>query len=718
MQVKLNIEGMNCVSCAKGIESAIKRIEGVVEADVNYASSQATVTVDDSVHYDKIIHAVHDAGYHAEVISDENGGHAHHLKDTNVQKHLKRFLVSALFTSPLFLQMFWMHLGLFGEISGWVQAILASVVQFGCGWRFYVSSYHSLKVRSANMDVLIALGTSAAYFFSLAVLIFGIEEHLYFESSAMIITLVLFGRWLESITKGRASEAIKKLFEMQPKTAKVKRDGEYVEIPVEEMVVGDHFLVRPGESVPVDGVVFEGSSSVDESMLTGESIPIPKEKDDKIYAATNNKRGVLKAKAIKVGSETALAGIIHLVERAQNSRAPIQKFADRISEVFVPVVIFISIVTFLLWWGLTGGITTALINSVAVLVIACPCALGLATPTVIMVASGKGASLGIFFREAEALERAEKLNTIVLDKTGTVTQGKPEVTDVVPMNGYSPDELLRIAYSLENNSQHPLAGAIIQYSQQKNIDLENTKRFVSHSGKGVSADIDGKTYHLGSMKLVEEAGLLLPDDIIAPLENEGKTICVVWSEKEVMGAIAIADKIREYSAVAVEKLKKRGVHPLMLTGDHSKTAAAIAKQAGIEEYYADVLPENKAEKINQLKDKNKLVGMVGDGINDAPALVAADVGFAIGAGSDVAIEASDITLVRNDLRSVDEAIQLSQATFRKIRQNLFFAFIYNSLGIPLAAIGFLNPIIAAAAMAMSSVSVISNALLLRRWTPS
>ncbi|MGA8164370.1 MAG: heavy metal translocating P-type ATPase [Waddliaceae bacterium] len=713
-EIRLHIEGMSCVSCSKAIQDALCKVDGVVDAQVNFAASQAIVHAHPPVSEQRLVHAVHRAGYHAEVPSKEGDPHAHHGKVGDVYRHFRRFLLAAVLTLPLFLQMLGNFLGFTGELPRWLQALLATAVQFWCGWTFYAGLFHSLRALSANMDVLIAIGTTAAYGFSLVAVLWRLPHHLYFETSAMIITLVLLGRWLESISKGRASQAIRELLKLQPKSAKVEREGQFVEIPIEDIVVGDLFLVRPGESIPVDGEIMDGRSTVDESMLTGESLPVSKQGGDDIFAATINQQGVLKARAKKVGSETALAGIIRLVEEAQNSKAPIQRIADKVSEIFVPAVVIVSLLTIAGWWVFGGVFSEALINGVSVLVIACPCALGLATPTVIMVASGKAAGLGMLFRESAALERAEKLQTVVIDKTGTLTEGKPVVTDVIPSIPGQENSLLRIALALEHPSKHPLARAIVDYAQSKQVELALAQNVKELSGKGMKGQIDGKDYYLGSLRMAKEQRISIAEDQAAPLENTGKTLCAVWDANKMLGYLAIADQLREHSVEAVRQLRELGIRSIMITGDRKETAAAIARQAGIDEFYADVLPQHKAEKVNAFKQGGRLIGMVGDGINDAPALAAADVGFAIGAGSDVAIEAADITLVRNDLRGVVQAIELSQAAFKKIRQNLFFAFIYNILGIPLAAMGFLNPIIAAAAMSMSSVSVIGNALLLRR----
>lgn len=697
-KVDLGVQGMSCVSCAKGIQKALLRVEGVDEVTVNFATSKAVVKGSQDFSEEKLVEAVHQSGYHASLSGEEHEGHHNHFLEPN--KALKRFLVSAVFSFPLLFQMFTT------PMPDVYQAVLASIVQFWCGWRFYVSSYHSLKMLSTNMDVLITLGTTAAYGLSLAVLIWGIDAHLYFESSAMIITLVLFGQWLETLSKGRASNAIEKLLALQPKTARIKRSGEWLEVPVKEMRVNDIFMVRPGESIPVDGDVIEGESAVNESMLTGESLPVSKKVGDSLFAATQNQNGSLTVKAKKVGSDTALAGIIRLVEQAQNSKAPIQRLADQVSEVFVPAVIAISVITFLLWYFIDGSVSFALINCIAVLVIACPCALGLATPTVIMVASGLGAKRGMLFRDATALELSQKIQTLVLDKTGTLTEGKPQVTDVI--SGDVP-QLLSIAYAVEQRSEHPLAEAISTYAKDSKLSVSEFKAI---PGKGVTAQIEAETYSLGSLAFAEESGVSVSAE---KEEREGKTITVVWKQDKLLGYLAIQDALKEHSAEAVKQLKAMDITPIMLTGDHYRTAETIAKQSGIEEFYAGVLPGEKADKVKSLKSQGVVVGMVGDGINDAPALATADVGIAIGAGSDVAIEAADLTLIRNDLRLVPEAIRLSKATFRKIRQNLFFAFIYNIVGIPLAAFGLLNPMVAAFAMSMSSVSVVANAILLRRF---
>lgn len=694
---ELSIRGMHCASCAANIEKALKQVDGVEEASVNFATERAVIH-GEHVSDRQLIFAVEQAGYQAEKY--EMHAHHHHVDSEHLARDL---IIAAACTIPLAIGMFWMPL----MLPAWLQLVLASIVQFWCGWQFYKASYYSARSGSANMDLLIALGTTAAYLFSLVVYLYDLPQHLYFESSAMIITLILFGRWLEAKSKKRASEAISKLLKLQPKKAWIERQGQWIEIPLEEVKEGDLFLVKPGENIPVDGTVIEGSSSVNESMLTGESLPVDKKEGSKIFAATNNLNGSLKARATQVGSKTAFSAILRLVDQAQNSKAPVQRLADAISAIFVPIVILVSLITFFAWWGITGNFSNALINSVSVLIIACPCALGLATPTVILVASGLGAQKGILFKDAAAIENAEKINLLVVDKTGTVTEGTPIVTE---SSGQDP-KFLSIALALEEPSNHPLADAVVSYVRQQKIEALKISNFESIPGKGVAAEIEGVRYYAGSSRFAEEQQVVFPK-AVESAEKQGKTVVLVWSGTTCLGYFAISDRIRSDSAEAIEALNKLNIKPVMLTGDHFQTAETIAAQAGIQEFFADVLPEYKAMKVEELKNGH-FVGMVGDGINDAPALAAANLGFAIGAGSDIAIEASDVTLVRNSLMSVVDAIVLSKNAMRKIKQNLFFAFIYNSLGIPLAMIGLMNPIFAAVAMALSSLSVVANALSLR-----
>jgi Cu+-exporting ATPase len=567
------------------------------------------------------------------------------------------------------------------------------------------------------MDVLVALGTSAAYLLSCAVLLFDLDQPIYFEASATLITLILLGKLLEARAKGKASSALESLLNLQPKTAHVERDGVMQELAVEQMQAGDVFLVRPGESVPVDGIVLEGSSSLDEAMLTGESLPQGKQAEDKVYAATLNQHGVLKCRALAVGSHTQLAAIIRLVEQAQGSKAAIQKLADRISAVFVPVVLVIALLTFGGWWLSGSGFSSALINAVSVLVIACPCALGLATPTALVVATGRAAQAGILVKDAAALERAHQLAVLVVDKTGTLTEGKPAVTDLLPTSGIATDELLRIAAALAQNSTHPLSRALLEHAASLGIVPAQATQLRELSGQGLSAMIEDSTCLLGSPVFITQQEITLDDVQLSALQQQGKSVIAVARNGSSLGLIAFADQLRASSRAAVARLHDMGIRVVMLSGDNHATAQAIAQQAGIAEFVAEVLPQDKEAQVRAFKNDRGLVGMAGDGINDAPALAAADVGFAMRSGSDIAIETADITLMRNDLDSVADAISLSRATLKKIRQNLFFAFAYNVLGIPLAVAGMLNPVIAGAAMALSSVSVVSNALLLKRWKP-
>jgi Cu+-exporting ATPase len=715
-QLQLALEGMTCAACATRIENALNRIEGV-SASVNFATETAHISfIPGTTSPDLLIAAINKTGYgaHASGASSRDAERAR--REAVYRKELRVFWLAAALTLPLVGQMGFMFSGHHADvIPRWLQFALATPVQFWAGKRFYVGAWHALRGGGANMDVLVALGTSMAWAFSAVVTLWALQQHVYFEAGAAVITLVLLGKLLEARAKGKTSAAIEELIKLQPRTAWVERDGKTLEVDIGSIKVDEIFIVRAGENVPVDGEVIEGNSSVVEAMLTGESLPVSKQSGAKVFAATQNQEGMLRCRATGVGSHTLLAEIIRLVEQAQGSKAPIQRLADVISGIFVPTVIAISLATFVLWWWLGGSFTMALVNAVAVLVIACPCALGLATPTAIMVGTGNGARAGILVRNAAALERAEKIRTLLVDKTGTLTEGKPVVTDIEPVGGTAEAELLRLAAALEKGSQHPLAQAILTQAQERGIDLPAVVNFQSISGKGVSGVIAEKTCHLGSPALMLEMGLTPNAALLQGLQSQGKTVVCVAQESTLLGYLAIADRLRDSSPRAVARLQAMGIEVVMLTGDNHATAQAIANQVGIRNYRAEVLPRHKAEEVEKIKAQGTIVGMVGDGINDAPALAAADVSFAIGAGSDVAIEAADITLMRNDLNSVADAISLSRATLGKIRQNLFFAFIYNILGIPLAALGMLNPVIAGAAMAMSSVSVVSNSLLLKRW---
>lgn len=716
---ELQLTGMTCVACAARIEKVLNRIPNV-SATVNFATEKARIEFDrQNTELATLVAAVQRAGFNAHPVRDFASEKLERAAAYRQQR--LQFIISLLLTAPLLLEMIFMlpvwNTHSHGLLPLWLQGLLATPVQFWIGKRFFVGAWHSLRGGGANMDVLVALGTSAAYFLSCAVLLFGLNHAVYFEASATIITLVLLGKLLEARAKGHASAALEALINLQPKHAHVERNGETIEIPVAEVLAGELFLVRPGESVPVDGIIIEGTSSLDEAMLSGESMPKEKNADDKVYAATLNQRGLLKCRAVAVGANTQLAAIIRLVEEAQGSKAPIQKLADTIASIFVPVVVTIALITFFSWWLSGADFATAMINAVAVLVISCPCALGLATPTAVVVATGRAASAGILVKNATALEHAHKLAVLIVDKTGTLTTGKPAISDIVPLNGTDATHLLQLAGSLAQGSTHPLSRALFAYTQTQKILPLPTTSFTEQSGSGLSATIDGMTYQLGSPTFVKDKNIEYNQDTIEKMQQQGKTVIALANSSTLLGYIALADTLRDSSAFAVERLNKMGIRVVMLSGDNTATAQAIAQQAGIKEFRAEVLPQDKAAHIQSFKAEGQLVGMVGDGINDAPALAAADVSFAMKSGSDIAIQTADITLMRNDLMSVVDAIDLSRVALAKIRQNLFFAFIYNILGIPLAALGMLNPVIAGAAMAMSSVSVVSNALLLKRWQP-
>ena len=717
-QLALALEGMTCAACATRIEKALNQLPGV-EANVNFATEIANIYLQPGLsNLAHIIEAVRKTGYSAHEMVEQGRDAERKRKQALYQHEFQQFWIAAALTLPLVAQMGGMLTG--GEhqdwLPRWLQLALATPVQFWIGKRFYIGAYHALRGGGANMDVLVSLGTTMAYLLSLVVTLLGMhEQHVYFEASSAVITLVLLGKLMEARAKGKTSAAIEALIKLQPRTARVERDGQTLDIPIEQLQAGEVCIVRAGESMPVDGEVIEGTSSVNEAMLTGESMPRRKESGSKVYAATQNLDGMLKLRATGVGKETQLAHIVRLVEDAQGSKAPIQRLADVISGIFVPIVVAIASATFVLWWWLGGDLSVATINAVAVLVIACPCALGLATPTAIMVGTGRGAQSGVLVRDARALEQAHKISTLIVDKTGTLTAGAPTVTDLQPSPGVSETDLVAAAAALEQGSTHPLAEAILRHAASQDITPAAISEFSTVTGKGVSATYHNETVFLGSLSFLGTSGVPLQAANAQGLLAQGKTVIGVGSTQALLGLIAIADPIRDDSAAAVQRLQAMGVEVIMLTGDNPQTADAIAKQAGISRYIAEVMPQDKAQEVTQLKAQGKVVGMAGDGINDAPALSAADVGFAISSGSDIAIEAADITLMRNSLNSVADAISLSRATLRKIRQNLFFAFIYNILGIPLAALGFLNPVIAGAAMAMSSVSVVSNALLLKRW---
>ncbi|MDI6907060.1 MAG: heavy metal translocating P-type ATPase [Thermoanaerobacterales bacterium] len=722
--LNLDITGMSCAACAARVERRLAAADGVLAASVNPANNRALVTYLPAVTgLSDLKRAVEETGYGVAVPESPRASDGKIPGSGEAARQRFWLIVAALAAAPLsyamFAEVFGLPLPMF-LMDRLFQFMLGTVVQFGPGFQFYRRSYLNLRHGSANMDVLVALGTTAAYVYSAANTFF-LNGFVYYETSAIIITLVLLGRWLEAVAKGRTSQAISKLIALQPRTARVIRDDAEIDIPVDEVRAGDLVVVRPGERLPVDGVVREGHSSVDESMLTGESLPVEKGPGDRVTGATINRHGSLIFEATRVGRDTALAQIIRVVEEAQGSKAPIQRFADVVAAYFVPAVVGIAAVTFLAWFFGTGALRPALLNMTAVLVVACPCALGLATPTAIMVGTGRGAEMGILIKGGESLERAWKLNTVVLDKTGTITRGHPAVTDIVPFGrDLDPDGLLALAAAGEKNSEHPLAQAIAAYAAERDLSLPPVSDFAAVPGLGVRATVGGQSLLLGNRRLLEGEGIALgPADevVLDRLEKEGKTAILVAAGGRPLGTVALADTVKEHSREAVTRLKEMGFNVVMLTGDNERTAGAIAAQVGIDEVRAQVLPEHKADEVARLQREGRTVAMVGDGINDAPALATADLGIAIGTGTDVAIETADVVLMGGDLRGIVSAIRLSRRTMVKIRQNLFWALIYNTLGIPLAASGVLNPIIAAAAMAFSSVSVVTNSLLLRRFSP-
>jgi P-type Cu+ transporter len=727
-KAEFDITGMTCAACSARIEKGLNKLEGVVKANVNLALEKATVEYNGSaLSPADIIKKVENLGYGAHIKEDEKETSDHRQKE--IKKQTKKFIISAILSLPLL----WAMVGHFSFTSfiwvpeafmnPWVQLILATPVQFIIGGQFYIGAYKALKNKSANMDVLVALGTSAAYFYSLylSIMSLSMETHsveLYYETSAVLITLIILGKLFEAKAKGRSSEAIKKLMGLQAKTAIVERNGLEQEIPLEEVIVGDILHIKPGEKIPVDGKIIEGNSAIDESMLTGESVPVDKSIGDEVIGATLNKNGFLKVEAKKVGRDTALAQIIKVVEEAQGSKAPIQRLADKISGIFVPIVVGIAVIAFIIWymWVAPGDFAEALEKMIAILVIACPCALGLATPTSIMAGSGRAAEFGILFKGGEHLEMTHRISTVVLDKTGTVTNGTPILTDVFTNQFVDENEFLSLVASAEKQSEHPLAQAIVQGIKERGIPLTNVTEFEAIPGFGIKAMVDGKELLVGTRKLMNKYNVQV-DGALAQmdeLEKVGKTAMLAAINGQYAGTVAVADTIKETSKMAISRLKNMGLDVIMITGDNQQTALAIAKQAGIDHVIAEVLPEGKADEIKKLQSQGKKVAMVGDGINDAPALAVADIGMAIGTGTDVAMEAADITLIRGDLNSIADAIFMSKKTITNIKQNLFWALAYNSLGIPIAALGFLAPWLAGAAMAFSSVSVVLNALRLQK----
>ncbi|HEY9875976.1 MAG TPA: heavy metal translocating P-type ATPase [Candidatus Obscuribacterales bacterium] len=741
----LKLRGMSCASCANSIADAIRAVAGVSECNVNFGAEIASITYDPKITDLKAIQdAVDAAGYSSQPIQDLLSEDETELRARQVESRglqlkvwtggiISTILVIGSLPAMTGLQIpfipMWLH-------NFWLQAVLTAPVQFWCGKSFYLNSWKALKRHAATMDTLIVLGTSAAYFYSLFVTIFpgfltteGLTPSVYYETSAVVIALILLGRLFENRAKGQTSEAIRKLMGLQARTARIVRNGQEMEVAIAEVQLGDIILVRPGEKIPVDGEVIEGASTIDEAMVTGESLPVKKQPGDEVIGSTINKTGSFKFRATRVGKDTFLAQIVKLVQQAQGSKAPIQRLADQVTGWFVPAVIAIAIATFIIWYNVMGNVTLALITTVGVLIVACPCALGLATPTSIMVGTGKGAENGILIKGADSLELAHKLQAIVLDKTGTLTQGKPTVTDFVTVNGTANGnelKILRLAASLERNSEHPLAEAVVQYAQSQRVELAEAQNFEAIVGSGVQGYVSKQLVFIGTQRWLNELGI----DTQAlqtyrdKLEYLGKTVIWIAIDGKLQAIAGISDALKPSSTNAVRALQKLGLEVMMLTGDNRRTAEVIAREVGIKRVIAEVRPDQKAAQVQAIQSEGKVVAMVGDGINDAPALAQADVGIAIGTGTDVAIAASDITLISGDLQGIVTAIQLSRATIKNIRQNLFFAFIYNVAGIPIAAgilfpfFGWLlSPIIAGAAMAFSSVSVVTNALRLRKFQP-
>ncbi len=742
----LPVEGMTCASCVARVEKTLKKVEGVGSVNVNLATEKVSLEFDESkTDLSKLAEIVNEAGYKLDIASsdrdkNESSEIPESITEKESYKKLKsEFIFSAALTIPIMvISMFsmtdWFHqaLPISMEYINRLLFLATTFVMFVSGKRFFTIAWQLVKHFSADMNTLVAVGTGTAYVYSTIAVLFPVllkisdaGQHIYFDTAATIVTLILMGRLLEARAKFKTSSAIKKLIGLQPKTARVRKNQIEQDINISNVQKDDLIIVRPGEKIPVDGMILKGATSIDESMITGESIPVDKTVNDKVIGGTINSNGSIEYAATAVGKETLISQIIKLVEDAQGSKAPIQSLADKIAGVFVPVVISIAAITFLIWFFIVGiPFNQAMINFIAVMIIACPCALGLATPTAIMVGSGLGASNGILIKNAESLERANKITTVVLDKTGTITTGKPIVTDVIPLNGFDKNQIIHKAASAENRSEHPLGKSIVEYAKNNSVDLSEVEDFLSTTGSGITAKISGEEIAIGNLLFIKKYSSSFKnenennsekdlEEKSQQLATEGKTPIYISINKKLSGIIAIADTLNSNSKEAINQLKRKNIEVLMITGDNEKTARAIAKQAGIENVIAEVLPQDKAAKIKELQALGKIVAMVGDGINDSPALAQADVGIAIGTGTDIAIESSDITLISGDLRGVVHAINLSHKTMGAIKQNLFWAFIYNVIGIPIAALGLLNPMFAAAAMAMSSVSVVSNSLRLR-----
>ncbi|MBL8200155.1 MAG: copper-translocating P-type ATPase [Chromatiales bacterium] len=723
------IEGMTCSACSTRVEKALRGVPGVVEANVNLAIERADIRViPGTARLSELAEAVTKAGYGARIespaASQAQAEEEHRQRDrAQLRRELVILLISAAFATPLLFQMGAMSFNLHWHLPAWMELLLATPVQFVIGARFYKSAWKAIKARSGNMDVLVVLGTTAAYGYSVYLLatlgLDGAMGQLYFEASVIIITLVLLGKFLESRAKRGTTAAIRQLMDLRPQTARLRgADGAEREVPINEVRAGDLVIVRPGERIPVDGEVVAGRSELDESLITGESLPVDKQPGSKVTGGAINGTGLLEVRATAVGADSTLARIIRLVENAQGGKAPVQRLVDQISAIFVPIVVVLAIITFISWFAFSGNFEQAFVSAVAVLVIACPCALGLATPTAIMTGTGAAARAGILIKDVESLERAHRLDTIVFDKTGTLTAGRATLVGTAPLRG-TDDQLVQLAASVQHGSEHPLARAMLEAAEQRQLRRSPVADFRSHTGRGVSGTVDGREIFIGNTRLLVEQGIATGEAaaLVQDWERKGRTAVFLADRDGVLGVLAIADPLRPEALEAVSALRKMGVRTLMLSGDAELVAAAIGHEAGVDEARGAIRPEGKAEAIQELRAAGRMVGMLGDGINDAPALAAADVGIAMGTGTDIAMETAGVTLMRPDPRLVAGAIDASRATFRKIKQNLFWAFIYNIVGIPLAAFGYLSPALAGAAMAMSSVSVVTNSLLLRRWRP-
>lgn len=724
-EIDLDVVGMTCASCVNRVEKALRKVDGVLDASVNLATESARVRIAGNVQPDRLIKAIDAAGYQASLHRPPTGGTApasHSSKKSTDGLHVA---IAAVLSLPLVLPMIMELLGQHSMLPAWIQFALATPVQFWLGARFYRAGWKAVKARAGNMDLLVALGTSAAYGLSIYQMLIHADHgmpHLYFEASAVVITLILLGKWLETRAKRQTASAIRALQILRPEFARIRHKGEDIDMPIDQVRVGDLVVVRPGERVAVDGIVAEGASQIDESLITGESLPVAKHVGDKVTGGSINADGLLLVRTSVVGSETTLSRIIRLVETAQSAKAPIQHLVDKVSAVFVPIVLVIALATLVGWWLATGNIEVAIINAVAVMVIACPCALGLATPTAIMAGTGIGAKYGILIKDAEALEVAHSVTTVVFDKTGTLTEGKPRVVDMAPY-GIERSELLRLTLAIQNGSEHPLAKAVVDVAKEIGIAAPVATDLKALPGRGMAATVDGLDLRLGNTRLMNELNIDLSPMTAqaAALEQTGHTIswlATVNNGRTLLGFFAFGDQIKPSAHVAIERLRALGIQTVLLTGDNHGSAQAVGQALGVDQIIAEVLPEDKAAKVGALQRSGRIVAMVGDGINDAPALAAANVGIAMSTGTDVAMQAAGVTLMRGDPELVADAIDISRRTYSKIKQNLFWAFIYNLIGIPLAAFGLLSPVVAGAAMAFSSVSVIGNALLLRRWRPA